>query len=154
MNPIWLLDVDGVLNAASHRNGLNKTMVLGFPIRWSPKVIAKVSELSERVEVHWCTTWSGLANDALAPALGLPQFPVDAMPLTAESVSWNESWWKFLVFKDYVRAGRQVIWTDDDIPTTLLKEYKGHERALVLRPNTSTGLTKHDLDRIERWVDG
>lgn len=154
MNPIWLLDVDGVLNALSHRNGLVKTTVMGFPIRWSPEVIAKVSELSERVEVHWCTTWSWDAADKLAPVLGLPSFPVDAMPIPGKSnLSWEEDWWKFHVFKDYVRAGREVIWTDDDIPSLTLREYKDHETALVIRPNTRTGLTQHDLQKIEGWLN-
>lgn len=63
--PVWLLDVDGVLNASRPGWGgpgrAAQVTVDGcsLRLRWEPKTIACVRtlHLGAIVEVQWCTTW-------------------------------------------------------------------------------------------------
>lgn len=61
--PVWLLDVDGVLNASKPGWGgpPRKTNVAGLTIRWAPPLVARIRTLhaSGVVEVRWSTTWCG-----------------------------------------------------------------------------------------------
>ena len=84
--PLWLLDVDGVINAVGPPTDADVEWSTGsaianerrWPIRWSPQVVAEVRRLHESgvVEVAWLTTWGDEANDSLGDILGLPQLRV------------------------------------------------------------------------------
>jgi HAD domain in Swiss Army Knife RNA repair proteins len=92
--PLWLLDVDGVLNVVTlapdatlwprWRRGVARTddRSRAWPITWSPDVIDRLTDLltARRVEIAWLTTWGEDANDELAALLGLPQLPVAGCP--------------------------------------------------------------------------
>jgi len=92
--PLWLLDVDGVLNAVTRypdeavwprwRNGVAHTDGgrNTWPIRWSPDVIDRLLgwRATGAVDVAWLTTWGEDANVDLAPLLGLPTLPVAGSP--------------------------------------------------------------------------
>lgn len=88
--PLWLLDVDGVLNAVAlypservwprWRQGVAHTDegTHAWPITWSPDVIERLTGwlADGAVEIQWLTTWGDDANDELATLLGLPPLPV------------------------------------------------------------------------------
>ena len=90
--PLWLLDVDGVLNAVTRwpdrsawsdwASGSAATGAYRWPIWWSPTVTATVAELHATgvVEVRWLTTWGRHANEELRELLGLPAFEVAGEP--------------------------------------------------------------------------
>ena len=115
--PIWLLDVDGVLNAF-HDSGpvlgdwgdWQTFTSNGFPIRYSPAMTAHIRGLHERgtVEVRWLTTWGAMANTHLKE-FGLPEFEVAAEAPFRE----RDGWWKLPVAQALFDQGHAIIWTDD-----------------------------------------
>lgn len=170
--PIWLLDVDGVLNAVATTPDANiwpdfeRIDAFGGNREWriwfSPTVIAFINGLvkTETVDVMWLTTWGNQANEDLREQLGLPVLPVagiqDGYPA--------DGWWKLPIAqqiqREAARVGRPVIWTDDDIPyekaatnwlqSVLSKDARG---ILAIGPRTSDGLTPRHLQKIQQFVD-
>src|SRR5262249_22069995 len=63
--PVWLLDVDGVINAGSPgwggapRTGNAYSSGMEFRIRWAPPLVARIRALHDRgaAEIRWCSTW-------------------------------------------------------------------------------------------------
>ena len=88
--PVWLLDVDGVLNAVAEKpdpsvwprgewvRGFARAGRETWPILASEAVLAFVRDVHERglAEVRWHTTWGEWARGELTDLLGLPDFPV------------------------------------------------------------------------------
>lgn len=122
--PIWLLDVDGVLNAlpwasARWEKGVGATVESawadltetrstpdlhldpadGYHITYSPALMREIRKLHESgaVEVRWLTTWGSGANVHLNKQLGLPAFDVAGEP--PETIGYtgqysSRTWWK------------------------------------------------------------
>ncbi len=86
MQPLVLLDVDGVLNAVSlqpdpgvwpdWRRGSATAGGRRWPITWSPRVVTEVLAWRESADVQWLTTWGHDANEELCELLGLAPLPV------------------------------------------------------------------------------
>lgn len=86
--PLWLLDVDGVLNAVTRvpdsavwpdwAEGFAAAEGRRWPITFSRTVTRTITRLhqSGAAEVQWLTTWGDAANDELAVLLGLPALKV------------------------------------------------------------------------------
>jgi HAD domain in Swiss Army Knife RNA repair proteins len=97
--PVWLLDIDGVLNAVAHepdrsvwpdwQHGSAEADGVSWPIRFSPSVARTIRRLHERglVEVRWLTTWRSDANRQLRLLLDLPAFEV--VPDATPADSWS-----------------------------------------------------------------
>lgn len=159
MNPVMLLDVDGVLNALSHQQQYRAIWVPArdreWKIRYSIKVIDRITALSEQVDIKWCTTWEMDAVHSLAPYLKLPEFGIVEKFGTYDKDSWDcldDGWWKYTRFVKECRDGKRVVWLDDDISDAILQQFPESEDELLIRPNSNSGLTLKDLDRIEAWV--
>jgi hypothetical protein len=160
MTPVWLLDVDGVLNVARPgwhalpRRGFAHAQGLNWPMRWSAKLVERIraAHTSGLVEVRWCTTWCPYAGQlerlfglpALARALAgepIPGGPVsDAMKLAAAY--------------EVLDTGRDLVWTDD---TAIPEEGPDraalvHRGALLIRPSARRGLQPVHIDRIEAFA--
>ncbi|HYY11924.1 MAG TPA: hypothetical protein VE781_13380 [Kineosporiaceae bacterium] len=81
IRPLWLLDVDGVVNAdrpgwgGSPRSRQVAADGVLWRIRWAPALVERIRALhrSGRVEIRWASTWIG-STPALAAALALPDF--------------------------------------------------------------------------------
>lgn len=156
--PLWLLDVDGVLNAVcgSLPPGYVRDRINGYTITWSPAIIERIAALHNagRVEVAWLTTWCEDADALLAEPLGLPR-GLTCMG-SADHKAIHDTWWKSVTAKR-VSHGRALIWTDDDLDyaerqgeVDWLRERTGP--TFALSPDPRTGLTAADLDRIEGFV--
>lgn len=155
--PLWLLDVDGVLNAVCQGvpEGYRKFRADRFTITYRPVVMERIAAMhtSGLVEVAWLTTWCEDAADMLAPEMGLPAFEVMG---SADHRAITDGWWKSVTAKR-VSHRRALIWTDDDLEDA---EQRGEvdwlrERAeptLAISPNWQTGLTDEFLDRIEAFA--
>jgi hypothetical protein len=86
--PLWLLDVDGVLNAVTRRpdpsvwpdwaHGYATAEGRRWPITFSPTVMRTIARLHETgaAEARWLTTWEDAANGELAALLELPALEV------------------------------------------------------------------------------
>lgn len=171
MKPIWLLDIDGVINARV--NGIHRiwpddepivTEAQGLDRGWrivtAPAVrdyIVKIHEL-ELAEIQWHTTWQDQANN-VSDVLELPHFPVCSAP---EYTEWSpgkrkHDWWKVPAVARVLISGRPLIWTDDDIDydegvlRTLELDYPDTPR-LALCPSSGEGLGPKDLKKIDAFL--
>lgn len=176
--PIWLLDVDGVINALPWRGdatdeswddyatgyaspspdrGPNR----GYEITYSPTLLARIRELHESgaVEVRWLTTWGHGANgESLRALTGLPELEVAGDPMIVSGFAGAPSryWWKF----DDARRVREeepdrpIIWTDDDLKSfDDACKWASENNVFAIAPDDVTGLTPLNLHWIEQFVE-
>jgi hypothetical protein len=157
--PVWLLDVDGVINAArpgwgaAPRSGTAYCEGQPFRLRWAPALAARIRALhgSGSVEIRWCSTWCGDA-DQVERLLGLPRLdrawdhPIGS---TAAAIA------KLAAARAVLGQGRRLIWTDDAaVPTSgpVHDELTATGRALLIAPVPSRGLQPDDLDAIDAFL--
>lgn len=164
--PVWLLDVDGVLNASRPdwdgdvAEGPARAGGVPFRIRWSPALVQRIVALDDsgRVEIRWATTWVPWI-DQIEQLLGLPSWPVawsgpfegvstPAIPTPLRKVQ--------TALHVVEQERRPLIWTDDDAIPLHGPE---HDRilsadvpCLLVRPATRTGLQPQEMDAIEAFV--
>ncbi len=170
--PVWLLDIDGVINACTknpdrsvwpadqwHRNPARGGDRV-WPILYAQPVIDFIAGVhaAGRAEIRWHTTWQEYAQN-LAEAVGLPTFPVQDAP---EYRTWDRGraagWWKLPAARRVlVDEGRPLVWTDDDITWELVRERRDEFRALgsalLIAPSDLTGLTPKHLHQIGEFLD-
>lgn len=178
--PVWLLDVDGVINALVRRGDYPMTwpeeswrlieIQHGFkiyPIQYSTEVIDFINKMSGRVEIRWHTTWQRHAIH-LGTEVGLELFSVQPSPEFDGFPGLG--WWKLQAAVRVARdEGRVLIWTDDDLNShhahqfwselddeddfSPPERYIDDPRALLIRPMGETGLRKENFDAIEAFVE-
>ena len=163
--PIWLLDVDGVVNA----NGWARREVDFWPKesvkhelisvnQWqryhifvAEGLIDFINEMhaSGKVEIVWATTWLDHANTHLAPAFGLPTLEVGARP-----IGMDDHYYKHRAARAGIAAGRRVIWTDDvEITAQMRQEFTESGLShLLIAPDEVYGLTPADCAKIREFV--
>jgi hypothetical protein len=168
--PVWLLDIDGVINALSRRRvrgsfaahdwaehlvpaDIPQLGPMLLEIRVAHPVLEFVREVVESgvAEVRWHSTWREAAVTDLAPRVGLPSIPISVAP------EWTQrppGWWKLPAAQRVVASGRPLVWTDDDIAVYAdeVGELGSHAATLLIAPDPATGLTAHDLDRIAAFL--
>lgn len=173
--PVWLLDIDGVVNAATKEPDPNvwpreawiRTHAESHGHRWPILVAQPVVDFivavhkQGRAEIRWHTTWQDDAN-ALGEAVGLPEFPVQDAPEFHTVYQRGESdrgegWWKYpAAHRVVVDEHRTLLWTDDDITWSLGRRGSGELRALgsalLVSPNDRTGLCKRHLRQIDEFL--
>lgn len=173
--PVWLLDVDGVLNAIVGRNG-KPPKSAGWPAdSWrdftavhhgnSFRIVAAEPVLDvvrraheeKLAEVRWLTTWEG--EDAvlteIAPKLGLPEFPIAGRH--EEFPGWVR-WWKLPIVQRVHGEDptRDLLWTDDDISGSLAaKQWINvfRDQVTAISPNDGQGLIRAHVEKIIRWLE-
>ncbi|GIE88779.1 HAD domain-containing protein [Actinoplanes regularis] len=157
MRPVWLLDVDGVLNAnrpgwgAAPRRGYAHAGGFRYTMRWAPALLDRIRALHRTgtVEIRWCTTWCGHA-DQLERLFGLPHFE----PCWLDNLNPREAATaKLAAARQVVASGHPLIWTDDaDISPSAHDELSGLDRVLLITPKPNRGLQPEHLDAIETFV--
>lgn len=175
--PVWLLDIDGVVNANADRpdRRIWPTWVTAevanlqgftFPMLASTDVIAFLTRVHEQgvAEIRWHTTWQQRALE-VGDALGLPRFAVQPIPQpavpdgqpvgldTSTNSSFGAGWWKYPVAEHVVSVEeRRLIWTDDDASLRLgSDELERLGDSLVIAPIAEAGLTAEHLDLIAEY---
>lgn len=162
---VWLLDVDGVINA--DRAGWGRAPVRGhvtdwrgdsYRMSWEPRLMTFIREVidSEAAEVVWCTTWCDDAH-LLEDLWGLPPlrraFTVPAGKYVGDA--------KLAAVRDELAAGHRVIWTDDtEVPEVmdmssdlgLYIELMMSRRILLIRPDGRRGLRPLDMTAIRDFI--
>ncbi len=160
--PVWLLDVDGVLNAHKPGWGAAPTkrpvwsshVRREFTVYYAPALMQRIRSLHRggQVEIRWCTTWCG-DTATLEKAFVLPEF----------GTAWTDycnGYEAANAKKDAARAvlaeGRRLIWTDDtEVPLEswdLHRELSDGGQALLIRPDERYGLQPEHLDAIEAFI--
>jgi hypothetical protein len=157
--PVWLLDIDGVLNVFQPSWGVDLTRVkVGFPIRYAQPLIDRIRAIhaSGAVEVRWSTTWCGWPNqlDHLGQLfdLDLPRAFGDR-PM---SKTWGDL--KVEAALAVLAEGRRLIWTDDGeveagrrlFPALAQAEAAG--QALLIAPESVLGLQPEHMAQIEAFA--
>lgn len=171
--PLWLIDIDGVLNAFRYRQRKPNTWHWGeevhnpklttstgsFPI-WMAEGLAQFLRdihASGLIDMRWCTTWAEEANTVFAPAFNIPTLPVAAHP--DETILA----WKHRPAFEASSAGRRLIWSDDDAIDKSAKlkiksNFANHSHLalendlLLIIPNPKLGLTPADCQLIANFV--
>lgn len=161
--PVWLLDVDGVLNAdrpgwrARPRQGRATFEGHVFRMRWAPRLMLQLAGLHHDrvVEFRWATTWVDQI-DRLEALFGLPGFPVAFSGLPTGPQLQTPTL-KCMAALDVVETERRpLIWTDDDaipIGGPLLRRLHGSEQPLLLiAPDPLRGLQPADLEAVTEFL--
>lgn len=173
--PVWLLDLDGVVNACPRNSDpppacwpadqwvraevANSHSDEPRPILAARPVLHFIAAVHAvgQAEVRWHTTWQEEANK-VSVALGLPEFEVETAP---EYQGWTKSrpWWKVPAAKRVCKRTRgNMIWTDDDAAFPDLDKrdrlYLRNEGVLIIAPSTSMGLVQANLDKITFYLTG
>lgn len=163
--PVWLLDVDGVINATRPGWGgpprrshvWSSADNTSYVLRWSPALIDRIRTLhgSGTLEARWCTTWCPEA-ERLEELWRLPELvrALHADPMPRGAQCWPL---KLAAARAILAEGRRLIWTDDEAlppPGPDRDELTADNRALLIAPRPSRGLQPEDLDHIERFAAG
>lgn len=157
--PIWLLDVDGVLNATrpgwsdAPRNGTAYGGGHPYRLRWAPALITRIRALHQAgsVTLRWCSTWCADA-DQVELLFALPQLErawTDPISHSAAPAA------KLAAAHTVLDQGHRLIWTDDDaVPPSgpVHDELVATGRALLIAPLANRGLQPEHLDAIEAFV--
>lgn len=165
MKPLWLLDVDGVINAVTGNpdrtvwpdwvRGEAIADGAGWRIWYSPSVVEAICRLRREglAEIRWLTTWGHDANDELADVCGLPQLDVVEFDHEYEM---HEDWWKLGAVQQIhdAEGPRPLVWTDDDLRTETRAQDWVSDRypdRLLIAPRCHLGLTPAHLREIEAF---
>lgn len=161
--PVWLLDVDGVINtirpgwgtAPRKQHVWSATDRHSYLMRWAPALIDRIRKLHEAgtVELRWCTTWCPDA-DALEKLWLLPPLEraLTEVPVPKGAFGWPL---KAEAARAVLADGRRLVWTDDEaVPGSgaLYDELTADGRALLIAPNPTRGLQPDHLDAIEAFL--
>jgi len=173
---IWLLDLDGVINACPRNPdpppGIwqrsewvsvevgNRHSNTSWPILASSAVIDFIRNVHETglAEIRWHSTWQDEANK-VGVALGLPEFEVEYAPEVNEAPRPGSWWWNLpAAQRALARSGGHLVWTDDDAchPDLSKDERKlfRNSGALIVAPNPAQGLAPANLHRIRHYLLG
>lgn len=149
--PVWLLDVDGVINARRHAwpSRIARTTLAvdgeSYPLAWSPALVDRVRAhaVGGQVQIVWATSWCPHA-DRLEELWDLP--PLARAWGVAHGTDDELEVAKRNAFAAAADTGR-VIWTDDEhAPNTRT------DAILGIRPHPKGGLGPADLDDIEAFL--
>lgn len=161
--PVWLLDVDGVVNARrpawdqpfAHGNAFVDGVA--YRLQWAPPLTRYIKAVHKRqaAEIRWATTWVDHVHQ-VERLLRLPAFRTAFRGLgQAPSIGAPDR--KVAAALHVVEVERRpLIWTDDDaIPmlgATRLRLEESGVPVLLIAPDPYVGLTPADLDRIDAFL--
>jgi hypothetical protein len=175
---VWLLDVDGVLNATRRgrdesvwptwRTGRARASGISWSITWAPPVVQAIRRIhaAGRTDIRWLTTWLEEANDSLGRLLGLPVLPVLDEPDGAGAPRGPHGflgvrgeptgWWKLEAARRLLdpQPDRPLVWTDDDLAREDGARAWAERRSgptLLIAPDTDTGLAPDHVAAIEEF---
>lgn len=168
--PVWLLDIDGVLNAVGgsqvYRSRWSTSpwrrtnLMIGaegpFHIKVAEPVIEFIRNVHEQglVEIRWHTTWQHEARK-LADWLDLPTFSVHQAPeYLFRHVSDN--WWKLPAAKRVITdENRRLLWTDDEIRYEVRPDDQviHHPDNLIITTDDRYGLSPDELSKINEYLE-
>lgn len=172
--PLWLLDIDGVLNAVctkpnwhmwpkdswsfrrvGNRIGKDRGQPKnGWGCWVAQPVVDFITEAHEegRAEIVWHTTWQHEAND-FGKAFGLPTFDIWDAPEYKERTPSEWTWWKQPGFNRALATGRPVVWTDDHLESPMMRQFSDRSRAALFSPSGDCGLSPKNLRIIGEYLD-
>jgi hypothetical protein len=154
MIPVWLLDIDGVVNKLGGRSagdnmGIADTSDGGmYNITWRSSVTNFINKvISEgRADVRLCSTWVSDAK-TMTDLLGLPELPLAFDADTDRYAIRSEKLNSANILRE---AGIPFVWTDDD---AIPRGFIGDHKTLLIEPDPYVGLTQSELSAISHFLD-
>jgi hypothetical protein len=157
--PVWLLDVDGVINArrpdwsgAPHQ-GVAWAADRAWQMRWSPTLIREIKAIASTglVEIVWATTWCPWI-DGVEELFGL--LASRCAFGSAELAAKPDNLVKLDAALAVIRSRRELIWTDDAAIPAAGDDFDALVAAgsLLIRPEETRGLQPTHLDSIRAWL--
>ena len=156
--PLLLLDIDGCLSPVAEQRGrllprgvewLDLECGWSLPVRFDSRLPAWLARLSSAFELVWATSWQDVANDAVAPFLGLPALPVVWFLGERASVELGSftAGAKLPAIGAYI-GERPAAWIDDGITPTAKRWAVRRDQAhptLFLKTNPVIGVTERHI---------
>lgn len=159
--PVWLLDVDEVINADRQPWGeqpYNRTLYVEreYKLRWSPTLMKRIRRLraAGAVDLRWCTTWCPHAH-LLERTWGLPPLPRALTDKQCAGSPGRVDAAKCEAAQAVLDTGARLIWTDDTaVPAfgPMRESMLATGRALLIRPQRKIGLTPAHMAEIEAFA--
>jgi hypothetical protein len=159
VQPLVLLDVDGVLNPrrrSSLRFRRYDVVTAGesHRILLDPRHGAKLVALARDTgaELVWATAWGQHANNEISSRIGLPHLPV--ITVAGDLVSGAGEHFKSRPVAGYVRH-RPFVWFDDELTSAdqdYLSAHPGVGAFLLIDVDPRTGLTDRHLAQARDWL--
>lgn len=157
---VWLLDVDGVINApragwdTQPQRSHVTTDGIPFRLSWEPRVVAAIRRLHTTVDsldIRWCTSWCHWAGQ-LERLWELPRLSrAFHEPINGAALSIA----KLAAAREVLAQGHRLIWTDDtEVPEwgEVHDELTAGGRALLIAPDDRVGLQPEHLQQIEDFA--
>jgi hypothetical protein len=160
--PVWLLDVDGVLNAdrpgwsGLPGHGTAKFEGHVFRMRWAPRLIVQLIKLHRDhvVEFRWATTWVDEIGQIEA-LFRLPGFPLAFSGLSSGPQSQVPGLKGEAALHVVETERRPLIWTDDDaIPLggPLRRRLHASQPLMLIAPDPNRGLQPADIQAVTEFL--
>jgi Swiss Army Knife RNA repair-like protein len=166
MEPLLILDVDGVLSPDASRDWLDHSIYRRHKVsvrddglcmeytvwltRYHGQQLNGIAEMTG-AQLVWCTSWNEYANELIAPRVGLPKLPyIFVPPGTSERPEW-----KYDAVATYA-GERPIAWLDDEFgkhPATAFHAQREGLATLLHPVDGSTGLRTHDFHTVRSWLD-
>lgn len=159
---VWLLDVDGVLNAdtppwgdVGFKAGRIAVDSISYRFTWNTKLIDEIRAVHDGggVAIRWATSWCPYARK-VERKLGLPEFG-RAFTVGYEGDRLKQV--KLVAARLALAAGNDLIWTDDDAFDgtgeqlfTDVVDVSG--RVLLIKPQEQLGLTPTHMADIRAFI--
>jgi hypothetical protein len=118
MQPLVLLDVDGVINDLGALCGVGRSHEIevirsnGYAVHIPAYMPGLIREITANAEVWWCTTWRQRANGEIAAHLGIGTLPVVDDGTRVRDVGWKAAAASRLI-AEALDQGRPVYWIED-----------------------------------------
>lgn len=163
------LDIDGVLNAMSHKPPKMNTQwygewreekIMGYTILWSVELVERLNALAERpdVQVKWLTTWRQDAAQTFSAPVGINGQEWFFFDDHDREMGNLEEWWKFRHFRKDFEDGvaEKYVWIDDDLMwekhSREWMENISTDLLLPISPNSNHGITRKQMELIESFL--
>jgi hypothetical protein len=148
--PLFLIDVDGVLNPFAARRcppGFSEHQLDGYRVYLAAAHGEWLRGLAADFELAWATTWERKANLLIGPLLGLPLLPVISIGRDDPGPSWK------LPSVDRFVGERPFAWVDDDLFSDARAWAKKRSApTLLLSADPAVGLTKAHVEKARRFA--
>lgn len=165
MRPLWLLDIDGVINSPVLEPPTEvwpdwiKTKARSYSGTWRIHTAVEVRDFIKHchetglAEIRWHSTWQECSNN-VGGVVDLPAFPIQDAPEALRSRFSDSPWWKLPAVWREVVTGRPVLWTDDDMDylTTEQRATLTAAGCKMIQPDGGTGLSPTDLKEIQEYL--
>ena len=114
-----------------------------------------LTDLAQRADVYWSTTWETAANLHYAPLIGLAPLatiPHSLWPPTFSDIKHGDSGrWKRYALNDLF-ATRPLVWIDDCAIEYDIEHWRGEMPTLVIVPDDWVGLTQEQMKLVDEFV--